>query len=122
MQAGDITNLLLWFLWAVALPLALAVLVALPLWVKRRVIAGNVVGSVAVAMVIFVLIWQQYGMFAQSQASCTATGAGCISGLTMYTPYLYLVLVGWLDVFVLLIVSGVVEDRQRRRRLDRSRL
>lgn len=115
--------LFLWFLWAVVLPLVLGALAAFPFWLNRRVIFGNVVGSCAIAAVIFILIWQQYGAFTQAQSSCAGGSPGCVTGgVSLYMPYLYLVLVGWLDVFVLLIVSGVVEDRQKRRHLDRNRL
>jgi uncharacterized RDD family membrane protein YckC len=115
--------LLFWLPVVILLPLALATLVALPFWLRRRAIFGNVVGSCVVAAVIFVLVWQQYGAFVQAQTACVNQTADCPPGLQLpYLQYLVMVLLGWVDVFFLLIFSGMVEDRQKRRRLDRSRL
>ena len=112
-----------WLLYVVILPSALATLGAFPAWLKRRVTLGNLIGSVIVIAVIFVLIWQQYGAYVQAQATCTQSGIGCVSDAeSLYMPYLYMVLLGWMDVFLLLFISGMVEDHLKRRRLDRSQL
>ena len=121
---GDISSQVFsWLLYVVILPLVPATLVALPFWLKRKAVLGNIVGSCVIAAVIFVLIWQQYGAYVQAQSACSQTNIGCTGSVdSPYTQYLLMVLIGWVDVFFLLVISGIVEDRQKRRHLDRSRL
>src|SRR5690242_8788431 len=121
---SDISSLVFsWLLYVVILPLVPATLIALPIWLKRKVVFGNVVGSCVIAAVIFVLIWQQYGAYVQAQTACSQSSIGCSGAVdSPYTQYLLMVLIGWVDVFFLLVISGIVEDRQKRRRLDRSKL
>ena len=120
-----IEPILPWVVYVVALPQALGALAAAPFWLKRRIMPGNAVGSLAIAGVIFVLIWIQYGAYVRAQEACAGTGIGCAAvtgGLAQFGPYLALVGLGWLDVFVLLILSGRVEDWVKQRHFDRSRL
>jgi NADH:ubiquinone oxidoreductase subunit 6 (subunit J) len=116
-------SILYWLIYVVLLPLTLGTLAALPAWLKRHPILGNLIGSGVIAAVIFVLIWQQYGAFVQAQAACAGSSAGCAaSAEALYMPYLIMVVLGWVDVFILLFLSGMVEDRLKSRWLDRSRL
>lgn len=110
----------IWALFVVALPSALGALVALPFWLKGRVIAGNIAGSFAIVLVIVILIWQQFGAYFQAQASCL--GTGCPSADSPVAAFLVMAGLGWLDAFLLLVLSGIVEDRRRQKHFDRSRL
>ena len=109
-----------WALYVVALPSALGALVALPFWLKGRTMLGNVAGSCAIALAVAVLIWQQFGAYVRAQEGCT--GAGCPPSENALYAFLILVVLGWLDVFFLLFLSGFVEDWRKRRHFDRSRL
>lgn len=114
-----------WVIFAVLIPLIIGTICALPAWWKRKPTFGNLLGSLVIALVIFVLIWQQYGAFVRAQSDCAQNWVTeCVSvvGVSQYTPYLLLVLLGWVDVFFLLVISGIVEDRLRPRWLDRSQL
>ena len=112
-----------WIIFAVVLPVGLSTLIALPIWLKRRVLVGNLVGSLLVVVAIVVLIWQQLGVTLQAQATCGQPDANCrFDAQAIYAPYLYLVVIGWMDVFAIFIFSGIVEDRLKHRRLDRSQL
>ncbi len=110
----DAFDLPLTLLTATALPIALGTLVGFPFWRKRRVILGNVLASVAVAIVILFLIARAFGLFF---ACSSAQEPDCISqsGLDFGARVLIgLAVVGWLDVFVLLLIGGMIEDRARK--------
>lgn len=114
-----------WVIFAILIPLVIGAVCALPAWWKRKPLFGNLLGSFVIALVIFVLIWQQYGAFVRAQTDCSQVWVpDCVSvtGVSQYTPYLVLVLLGWVDVFFLLVISGFVEDRLRPRWLDPSKL
>lgn len=100
---------------ATLVPIALGSLVGFPFWRQRRVIFGNIIASVAVGVVIVFLIAQTFGLF----FSCSTSGdptCGSQASLDFATRVLIgLAVVGWLDVFVLLFLSGIVEDRARKR-------
>jgi len=109
-----------WALFVVALPSALGALVALPFWIQGHFIGGNIAGSSAIILVIVALIWQQFGVYVQAQESCV--GVNCPARDSALTAFLVMAGLGWLDAFLLLLLSGLVEDRRRRQSFDRSRL
>ena len=112
-----------WLPLTIIMPLGLGTLAAIWPWLKHKAIMGNLFGSFVIAAVIFVLIWQQYGAYIDAQAACTQGLSACPPrGVEMYTPYLMLVFMGWVDVFLLLIISGIIEDRTKRRWPDPSQL
>jgi ABC-type branched-subunit amino acid transport system permease subunit len=100
---------------ATVLPILLGALIGFPFWRRRRVIMGNILASTAVAIVILFLIAQAFGLFfgcsAAQDPSCSTPEA-----MTFSTRVLIgLAVIGWLDVFVLLFLSGLVEDQARKR-------
>ena len=98
----------------VLLPLAIAAPLAWPFWRKRRVMLGNILGSGIVALAIVVLIWREYGVLTDWQTQC-GNASGCLRDFdSVYTPFLLLVVLGWLDAFILLVLSGIVEDRAKK--------
>jgi hypothetical protein len=112
-----------WIPITILLPLGLGALAAIWPWIKHKAIMGNLLGSFVIAAVIFLLIWQQYGAYVDAMTACSQGLSDCPpSGIEMYTPYLMLVFMGWVDVFLLLIISGVIEDRTKRRWPDPSQL
>ena len=99
---------------AVLAPTLLAAGLALPFWARRRIIAGNVAGSVFILLAITILIWYRYGTTLAAQQACVSD---CYpDAQSIYTPFLILVVLGWVDVFILLILSGLAEDRLKRKR------
>ncbi len=110
----------IWALFVVALPSALGALVALPFWLKGRIIVGNIAGSFAIILVIVILIWRQIGAYFAGQAACP--GPECVSPESTVVTLLVMAGLSWLDTLFLLMLSGVVEDRRRQKHFDRSRL
>ena len=90
----------------VLVPIALGALVALPFWMKRRVLMGNAFGSVVIAIVMIVFILQ---VFAQSFDDIALNPGG------MFPTLATLVFVGWVDVLILFFLSGAVENRVKKR-------
>jgi hypothetical protein len=110
----DILNLIL----GLVIPLVLGALGGLPFWLRRHVIAGNIVGSGIIAAAVIVLIWRAYGNIVRAQNECIFD---CVRSFeSIYAPLLWLVLLGWVAVFLLLIISGVVEDRVKRTSFKRD--
>lgn len=100
-----LTDLLLDALIYVVFPTALGVAAAFAFWMKRRILLGNAVGSGVIAVVMVLFILQRFAAF----TSEPATPGDPIS------PMLVLALLGWLDVFIVFILSGFVEDRVKKR-------
>lgn len=108
-------NLPLTLLAATLLPIALGALAGMSFWRRRRNILGNVVASAVVGVVILFLIAQTFGMFFACSIE-TDPSCGTQASLDFATRVLIgLAVVGWVDVFVLMVIGGVVDDRARKR-------
>jgi hypothetical protein len=94
-----------WGLIYVLFPTALGALAGLPLWLRRRVLLGNAVGSTVIAVVMIAFILQLIfsrladGFFARAEL----------------LPVGLLVAAGWVNVLLMFFLSGAVEDRVKRR-------
>jgi ABC-type branched-subunit amino acid transport system permease subunit len=99
---------------AVIVPTLLGALAGFPLWRKRKAIFGNIVASIIVGIVVIFLIARVFALF----FGCTAAeSADCNSPtMTQFATRVLigLAVIGWIDVFILLFVSGIVEDRARK--------
>ena len=102
---------------AVIVPIVLGAIVGLPFWRRKRVIFGNIAASIVVGVVIIFLIAQTFGLFfACSSTQIEACGTQAMMDYATRV-LLGLAVIGWVDVFVLLLISGIVEDRSRKRSL-----
>ncbi|MCW1969822.1 MAG: hypothetical protein KIH69_017045 [Anaerolineae bacterium] len=115
-------DLIFWVLLYVVFPLSCGGLIALPLWLRRKIMIGNVIGSVVIALIMVVLVMRAYGNFVGDQDACRQSNYESVvcnqdSMDVIYTMF-GLVGVSWLDVFGLFALSGVVEDSQRRRNIN----
>jgi uncharacterized membrane protein len=99
---------------ALIVPTALGALAGYPLWRRRKAIFGNIIASVVVGIVIIVLIARTFALFFGCNAA-ELPECNSQSAMDFATQVLIgLAVVGWVDVFILLFVSGVVEDRARK--------
>jgi hypothetical protein len=102
---------------AFLVPTLLGAVVGFPLWRSRKAMLGNILASIMVGIVIIFLIMQTFAMFfACSSAQIEACGSQAMMDYATRV-LLGLAVIGWLDVFVLLFLSGIVEDRSRKRSL-----
>ena len=89
----------------VVLPVALAALVALPFWWRRRILIGNALGSALIGVWMIVIIIQRFSVYFVAP-SADAVG--------ILTPLLLPAVVGWVNVLILFFISGAVEERAKR--------
>jgi len=93
----------------VLLPVALAALVALPFWWRRRILIGNALGSALIGVWMIVIIIQRFSVYFVAP-SADAVG--------ILTPLLVPAVLGWVDVLILFFISGAVEERAKRRYIN----
>lgn len=90
----------------VVLPVALAALVALPFWSRRRILIGNALGSAVIGVWMIVIIVQRFSVY------FTAPSA---DPNAILLPLVLPAIVGWVDVLILFFLSGAVEERAKKR-------
>lgn len=93
----------------VVLPVALAALIALPFWVRRRILIGNALGSAVIGLWMIVIIIQRFSVY----FTAPITDSTAIL-LPLVTP----AVIGWVDVLILFFLSGAVEERAKRRHIN----
>ena len=106
---------------ALLFPTLMGVAVGLPFWIKRRTMLGNLIGSGLITGAMIVLIWQGYGAFVGEQEACAAAAAcGILSIDDIFSKFLGFVAIGWLDVLIMLVLGGVVEQQVKKRSTNRE--
>lgn len=93
----------------VVFPVALASLVALPFWARRRILIGNALGSAVIGVWMIVIIVQRFSVY------FTAPSA---DPNAILLPLLVPAIVGWVDVLILFFISGAVEERAKKRYIN----
>ncbi len=93
----------------VLLPVGLASLLALPFWMRRRILIGNALGSALIGVWMIVIILQRFSVYFVAPSA----DAGAI-----LTPLLVPAVVGWVDVLIVFFISGAVEERAKRRYIN----
>lgn len=91
------------------LPVALAALVALPFWWRRRILIGNALGSAVIGVWMIVIIIQRFSVYFVAPSADAAA---------ILTPLLVPAVLGWVDVLILFFISGAVEERVKRRYIN----
>jgi hypothetical protein len=100
-------------------PLALAVPIAWAFWRRTQFIIGNAVGAGILFMSAVLFAGSEYVEFLRYRLHCEATNAICPpshpSDFMRLSAY---AVVGFVHVMALFVLSGVIEDRVRRREYD----
>ena len=99
---------ILWYaLVYVIFPAALGSAAAWLFWRKRRVLIGNAIGSAVIGVTMIFFIIQLFGVL---------SGSGTVQRMDdLILPLGGLVALGWVDVLLLFILSGLVEDQVKKR-------
>jgi hypothetical protein len=102
-------NWLLEFFLYIVVPTAIALVVSLPIWLSKRIILGNVIGSgiIAVIMIFWIVV-----VFAEAFANPAQLQDPPL------TRMIIIGVLGWVDVFILLIFSGRTEDYLRKKSIN----
>lgn len=107
-----------WILLLATVPPVVALLIALPCWLKSAPILGNIAGSAVIFAAAMVLIIRESVEIDRLTRACLDAGYTCFptpSGFARYAIYAFVAL---FEVFALFTVSLGVEHRVRRRGYD----
>lgn len=105
---------------ALALPTLAALLVALPFWLNRDPLMGNVIGAGVIFLAVILLFAREYVELARLRQSCAQAGVACSIHPDDFIRYAIYGFIGFLDVIALFMVSLAVEERLRRRNRARE--
>jgi hypothetical protein len=102
-------SVLIEFLLYIIIPTFIALIIALPIWLSKRIILGNIIGSGVIAVI---MIFWIVTVFAEAFAN---------PALLQEPPLTRMIVIGvlgWVDVFILLIFSGRTEDYLRKKSIN----
>jgi hypothetical protein len=106
----------------VVFPLVCGIIAASPFWYKRRIIIGNIIGSLIIAFIMIIMVLRTYGEYVGDREACRQSNYELPvcqqDDLSIIYNMFGLVGVSWLDVFGLFALSGFVEDKQRARNIN----
>ena len=113
-------NQLSWFWIALELtvPPVVGGLVALPLWIKRQPILGNLTGTTVIFGAAMGLIMREHVQLLQGAEHCLDLGYVCSPDPSAFTRYAIYAAIALCEVMVLFYLSLGVESRIRRRGYD----
>jgi len=95
--------------------MALALIVAVPLWLRFDPIIGNALGAGIIFVGAIAMISREYGDIQRMTNYCMETGTICSFSPEPFTRFAMYGLIGLAEACALFAVSLVVEERIRRR-------
>lgn len=107
---------LMWVYVAIALPLALGLLAAWPLWANR---VSDDIGSIAGSAVVFMFavgfVAREYGEVEAITRQCIDANIGCHFHPVPFLRYGTFASIALVHVFVIFLTGLSIEERQRKR-------
>jgi len=100
------------------LPRVIALVLALPFWIKEQPIFGNLVGSAVIFGTAFALIMREHAELDRGIMSCFEQGMVCFPHPPAFTRYAIYGFIALAEVIALFLLSLTVERRLRRRGYD----
>ncbi len=107
-----------WIGLQVAVPPAVGVLLALPLWRRDQPILGSIAGTAVIFGSAIALILREYVELDRITKACIDAGTVCWPTPGFFTRFAIYAFIGLAQVFALFTLSLVVEERRRRRGYD----
>jgi hypothetical protein len=105
-----------WLALMAALPLPVALLVAVPIWRRREPILGNLAGSAVILGTALAMISRESAALDRLRAACFNDGyAICWPTPSAFMRYAMYASIGLVEVIVLFVASLGVEKRIRER-------
>ena len=98
-----------------ALPPAIALLLAYPVWRRSEPILGNILGTAVIFSAAFALIWREHVALDRAVQACIDAGTVCWPEPGAFTRFAIYAFVALAEVFALFTLSLRVEERIRRR-------
>jgi hypothetical protein len=99
-------------------PPLIALVLALPFWLKEQPIFGNLVGTAVIFGAAFVLIMREHVQLDRAIMSCFDQGMVCFPDPPAFTRYAIYGFIALAEVIALFLLSLNVERRLRRRGYD----
>jgi hypothetical protein len=109
-----------WFWIAAELtaPPVIAVLLALPLWLRDQPILGNIAGSIVLFGTAFALILREHVELDRMSRLCLDAGTTCFPHPAAFTRFAIYAFIALFEVIALFMLSLRVDERRRRRGYD----
>ena len=104
-----------WIVVALTLPAALAVLVAVPFWLKGVPIVGNTIGAAIIFTGAIASIGREYYDLQRLTRQCIDIGVACPIHPDPFTRFAVYGFVGMFQISALFVSSLWLEERIRRR-------
>lgn len=105
-----------WIGIALAVPLLIGTLIAVPIWLLDQPILGNLAGTGAIFGAAVGLIFRERVELERLAQQCLDQGYMCFPDPSAFTRFAIYAFIALLQVMVLFSVSLKVEERRRRRR------
>ena len=105
-----------WLVFMAAVPLPVALLVAIPIWRRREPILGSLAGSTVVLGTAFAMILRESAALDRLRVACFNDGYTiCWPTPSAFVRYAIYAFIGLIEVIVLFLTSLGVEKRIRER-------
>ena len=105
-----------WIVLMLIVPLPLAMLAASPVWRRREMILGNILGSVLIFGTAFALIFREAAVLDVARQRCfDAGGVVCWPTPSAFVRYAIYASIGLAEVIALFVASLSVEQRMHER-------
>ena len=107
-----------WIALMATLPPIVGAAVAVPCWLKKQPILGNLAGTAVIFGCALGLILRESAELDRLGRACIDAGYYCFPSPGAFTRYAIYAFIGLFEVFALFLASLSVEDRVRRRGYD----
>lgn len=107
-----------WITVGATVPAVIALLVALPFWLKDQPIFGNLAGMGVLFGAAFALIMREHVQLQRVVVDCIDAGLPCFPNPPAFTRYAVYAFVALFEVIALFLLSLRVEQKRRRRGYD----
>jgi hypothetical protein len=107
-----------WITLELIAPVAVAMAIAFPIWLKRQPILGNLAGSAVIFSAAVALILRESVDLDRFARACLDAGFVCRADPSPFTRYAIYAFIALVEMMALFSVSLTVEGRLRRRGYD----
>ena len=104
-----------WIVLALTVPPLMGGLIALPIWLKKQAILGNLAGTVVIFGAAIALIGREHVELERIAQACLERGVTCWPNPSAFARYAIYAFIALFEVMALFSVSLTVETRIRRR-------
>ena len=104
-----------WIMLALTVPPLIGGLIALPIWLKKQPILGNLAGTVVIFGAAIALIAREHVELERITQACLERGVTCWPNPSAFSRYAIYAFIALFEVMALFSISLKVEEKVRRR-------